>query len=158
MSFPLAAQWLEEQGVDPENATDEQYSQALMLAAVHNTPLGFIAMKGLILATKERVSDAASCVRGLLAQAGHEDACESVMRHCWINDAVLEIDFDPNSKLGGEYARLNTDVLRPLISEEFGIHLAMLNCCGGVASEDPQKLKAAITPKRQLLSQISIDC
>lgn len=153
MSFPSAIQQLEENGVTPETASTKQAEEALLHAMQNDTSMGFTALTALVDAMWERVEDPVAFVRDRLPASVREQ----VLRFEWRGQTGLKVDFDPNSKLGGQIARLmGTDVARGLLERKLEVHSSFANCCAPIVSISPEDAK--FSPADQIRWQHSIDC
>ena len=153
MSFPSAIDQLEEQGVTPETASAEQAEEALLHAMQHDTSMGFTALTALVDAMRERAEDPVAFVRDRLPASVRDD----VLRHEWRGESGLKIDFDPNSRIGGQIARLmGTDVARGLLERKLEVCSSFANCCAPIMSVSPGDV--TFSPADQIRWQHSIDC
>ena len=142
MSFPSAVERL----VAGDNA-----EQALLYAFEHDTPLGYTAIMAVVEAARDHVSDPLAFIRQRLG-----DRAVDVLRSEQRGEGIW-VNFDPNSKLGGQIARLmGTDVARPLMEEHAGMQLGYANCCGVLASVNPADVR--FTAHDQVHAQRTIDC
>jgi hypothetical protein len=153
MSFPSAIKRLEEQNVTPETASTEQAEAALMHAMQNDTDLGFVALAVVVEAMRERVEEPVAFIRERLPEAVQEH----VLRFEWRGETGLKVDFDPNSEIGGQIARLmGTDVARGLFERKLEVHSSFANCCAPIVAANPDDV--AFTPADQIRWQHSIDC
>ena len=144
MSFPSAVA-LVESGATPE--------AALIQAASQDTPLGFEALSALsIMAKGTPPSDPVQYIQSALPEHARKD----VLRSEPCGKRGIKVDFDPDSVVGRQIARLMTDAMRPLLEDRFAIKFGFANCCGGIASEDEEDVE--VTAADQVRWQTSIDC
>lgn len=142
MSFPSAV---------TRHAAGDNAEQALLYAFEHDTPLGYTAIMAVVEAARYHVPDPLAFVRERLG----DRACDAL--RCESRGAGIWVNFDPNSKLGGQVARLlGTDVARPLMQQHAGMQLGYANCCGILASENPEDVR--FTAHDQVHAQRTIDC
>lgn len=142
MSFPSAALEYERTG---------HAEQSLLYAMKHDTPLGFSALQVLVEAVKAQQDPV-----GMLRQRLVKHNCANDVLRSEPRGKGWKVDFNPNSKLGGQVARLMTDACRPLLVEQFGVHFGFANCCGVAGSTD--KDDVVVTAKDQIRWQLAPDC
>lgn len=129
MSYPSINKHLESQNVTVEAATDEQLERAFVLAFQEDLPLGYAKVEELVAKLKEGES----------------------------NRVMLSLD--PNSDEGKQYSRLlGPDIPRKVLEKHFQVTFGFYNCCGGVATDDPENLK--MTMQEQISAQHPnfVDC
>jgi hypothetical protein len=143
MSFPSAITRLE--GGDTPK-------EAMAYAMMHDTNLGFAAIKAVADARTAGSHDPVDFVRNRLPPAAHKDVLRAELR----GDAIV-VDFDPMSKTGLQIARLlGTDAARPLMEELTGFKFGFANCCKILAG--PTRESVHFTIKDQIRWQHAIDC
>lgn len=143
MSFPSALVRL---------SAGDQPAQALLHAMRTDTRLGYTAIMAVAAAAK----DPNTCPCCTVKTALPEDHRASVLRHERRGDGVI-IDFDPDSTLGKQIARLlGTDAARPIMTGETGLHLGFANCCKVLASARADDVR--FSAEDQIKWQSSIDC
>ncbi len=129
MSYPSITTHLENMGASVETATDKQMQTAFIKAFRQDLPLGFAQVTELV--EKLRTSGK-----------------ERIM-----------LSLDPKSVEGQQYARLlGPDIPRQVLEQHFGVAFGFYNCCGGIASDDRQKL--GMTMREQIEAQHPnfVDC
>lgn len=142
MSFPSAA-------LEFERTGDAEAS--LLHAMQHDTQLGFKVLSLLVASVKSGEDPV-----GPLRQQLFKDGCSHDVIRSEQRGQGWKIDFNPNSKLGGEVARLMTDACRPLLTQHFGLYFGFANCCGVAGSKD--KDDVVVTAKDQIRWQLAPDC
>lgn len=123
---------------------------ALLYAMEHDTAQGYIALSAMASALGLE-----ACPGCIVKSAVGEEWAESVLRHERRGDGII-IDFDPNSKLGAQVARLMTDAARPLLAERYAVRIGFFNCCKVIMSRTPSDVVA--TPAEQVAWQKTTDC
>ncbi len=142
MSFPSAVEQINA-GATPV--------AALLYAMQHDTSIGY---KALVSAVASVSGEVCPCcvVREALPAEHHNDVLRAERR----GDGIV-IDFNPDSKVGKQIARLmGTDAARPLLSEHLGTHFGFANCCKVLISHTPADVR--FTVQEQIEWQHSIDC
>lgn len=145
-------------GIDPNTATEKQYEAALLHAMKHDTPMGYVACQAFASVIREKKTMVVNEIKQALIDAGFPEAVNSVLRYQKHDDNSIWVDYDPNSALGRQVARLMTDAVRPIIEKEIGIKLTFLNCCKKGSGEEGKK--APPTARHQFDAQRgpSFDC
>jgi hypothetical protein len=129
MSYPSIHAQLEKQGTTLEMATEDQMRTAFVGAFKEDLPLGFAKVEELV---------------GKLRSEGKER---------------VMLSLDPNSEEGKQYARLlGPDIPRAVLEQHFSVSFGFYNCCGGVASEDKEKLGMSMREQIEAQHPNFVDC
>ena len=157
MSFTNAAPFLADQGLDPDNPTDEQCSAALLHSMKTDTAAGYVACMAFGRVVREEIPRPVEFIKNYLVEAGHGEHAKDVLRF-QREEGNTWVDYDPNSVLGRQVTRLMTDSVRPILQEQIGVEITFLNCCKTGSGKDGKKPKP--TPRRQYHAQRgpSFDC
>lgn len=152
MSFPSAAAFI---AANPHATAEE----ALLNAAQRDTYLGYRALQLLAGYVRNRPYD------GVVERMKFDlNNCGGAIPISGLADTVLrsedrgegiKVDFDPLSKLGGQIARLMTDVMRPIMEQHFAVKFGFANCCVLVSTDSDD---VTFTAEDQVRWQVMEDC